>query len=611
MPAPARRRPSRAHTSRPRSFRMEQLEPRLVLYAVSGYEWTNPNVSFSFVPEGASVEGYSNTLFSRLNAIAPTNVWQREFARALQTWANVSNLNFHLVADSGAASGTAGSAQGDSRFGDIRLAMHALGGPLAYAYYPTGSSTLTGDIFLSTEFNFQVGANYDVYSTLLHEAGHTLGLRHSAGSVMNSSYQGVLTGPTADDIAGIQAIYGSRQHDAFDAVAGNDSLAQATAVTIGADGKYNASGDLQTLADVDYYAFAAPQTSNGSFTISIDAAGLSLLAPKVAVYNASGTLLGQANVGAAYGTTATVTLSGVAAGEVLYVMADGATGDAFGMGAYRINAAFGLTAGGGGGGGGEPVPPPEPSADRYEPNNTLAAAANLGKFNNSTFTGVSLHNATDVDYYRFSVNQAGTFQISTRFAAGSASTLTVYNSDGTVLEETAKGAVVVSLAKNATTFVRVSSPAGAVDVYDLVFTKIGNAGHPKGQQPGNLTPDPYYAEGGHDDHHGHGVERHGEHDSAMSEGLWTLAAASVHTHDGPAAERAAMILESTPRSAGAASAFSGNGIQISHAASGVSAAADVTSQLRPSRRDQHAVPGSVGAWESEWVAAADELAVAF
>ena len=33
--------------------------------------------------------------------MAPTDIWQREFARALQTWANSSNLNFHEVPDDG------------------------------------------------------------------------------------------------------------------------------------------------------------------------------------------------------------------------------------------------------------------------------------------------------------------------------------------------------------------------------------------------------------------------------------------------------------------------------------------------------------------------------
>jgi hypothetical protein len=220
MPTLTKRRTSFARTAPARATRLEPLEPRLMLYAASGYSWSNPNISFSFVPDGANVEGYNNTLFSKLNAIAPTAVWQREFARALQTWANVSNLNFHEVSDGGLASGTIGSTQGDARFGDIRLAAHALSGPLAYAYYPSGgANTIIGDVFLSTEYTFQVGGDYHLYSVLLHEVGHSLGLGHASGSVMNSYYQGIMTGLTADDIAGIQAIYGARRNDAYDAAA--------------------------------------------------------------------------------------------------------------------------------------------------------------------------------------------------------------------------------------------------------------------------------------------------------------------------------------------------------------------------------------------------------
>jgi hypothetical protein len=55
---------------------------------------------------------------------------------------------------------------------------------------------------------------YDFYTVVLHEMGHSLGLDHSSdpSSVMALySAHGALRTLTADDIAGIQAIYGPRQ----------------------------------------------------------------------------------------------------------------------------------------------------------------------------------------------------------------------------------------------------------------------------------------------------------------------------------------------------------------------------------------------------------------
>src|SRR5262245_15965394 len=148
--------------SRPTSHRnliVETLEERWVMYSPSGYSWASPNISASFMPDGTSMPfGYQSSLFSTLNAIAPTATWQRELARALGTWAAAANFNVHVVPDDGSVSGVYGLSQGDSRFGDIRLGAYPTAG-LASASFPsskTYDSTGAGDIVLNSTYAFGI-----------------------------------------------------------------------------------------------------------------------------------------------------------------------------------------------------------------------------------------------------------------------------------------------------------------------------------------------------------------------------------------------------------------------------------------------------------------------
>src|SRR5207244_45041 len=132
----------------------------------------------------------------------------------------------------------------------------------------------------------------------------------------------------------------ARRPDAFDAQASNDTLASATALTLSYGG-VTLSADLTTVSDVDYYKVTVPSGSDGTLTVSVDARGVSLLIPKVSVYDAGGNLVTTADAGSAYGSVATVRLIGVAAGQTYTLVADGGTSDVFGMGAYALAAQFG------------------------------------------------------------------------------------------------------------------------------------------------------------------------------------------------------------------------------------------------------------------------------
>ena len=480
---------SRKHQHQPRRGgrrALEPLESRLLFYALSGTAWPSNNLTVSMVPDGTALDGgYTSSLFAHLDSQHPTATWQREFARALQTWSQYAPLNFTFVGDDGSPTGVDGAPQGDPRFGDIRLGARAMGA-LGFGWFPRGT-TRGGDIILSTDYSYAIGSVVDLYSLLLHESGHALGLQHSTDTdaVMSGVASRVVSDLSADDIAGIRAIYGARQHDAFDLASRNDVFGSATTIAADDSGMFAAVADLTDIGDVDHYRVTVPTNSDGTLTVSVDARGLSLLAPAVRVYDASGNLVASASAGDAYGTVATVNLSGLTPGQTYTIAADGATADVFGIGGYRLDAKFGTST--------QtppplppppppppppplPPPPPPPTApsvepDRYESNDLFASAANLGRTSGFTQTGLSVHSATDQDYFRFVPAKSGTYVVSSAaLSAGLGLRVSVLDGAQRVLGSGA-GSVTLSLTGGQTYYLNLADTAGAAGRYDLSVVK--------------------------------------------------------------------------------------------------------------------------------------------
>ena len=153
---------------------------------------------------------------------------------ALNVWADVSGFtNLGQVADGGVNAGASEASGG--QLGDIRIAAWGFEDPLeqlftlAHAATPAtettagAGGTLGGDVHLNptqpwvddpTDTTFGLfDTDVDLPTILIHELGHALGLDHSPvpGSVMEASYMGARRVLHADDIAGIQAIYGAAQ----------------------------------------------------------------------------------------------------------------------------------------------------------------------------------------------------------------------------------------------------------------------------------------------------------------------------------------------------------------------------------------------------------------
>lgn len=188
-------------------------------WGASGLGTPGGTVTYSYMPQGVShaVEGLGgNTHISNLNGFS--SCFYTEIEAAFAAWSAVADIDFVEVADNGRASNAYGAV------GDIRIGAHSFDGTygtLAHAYYPPPNGTsIAGDIHLDNAelWSCTPGSNrFDIGLVVLHELGHSLGLRHEIApptAVMNPTYNPSLTGLLPDDMNGIVEIYGVRPPNA-------------------------------------------------------------------------------------------------------------------------------------------------------------------------------------------------------------------------------------------------------------------------------------------------------------------------------------------------------------------------------------------------------------
>ncbi len=168
-------------------------------YALMGTGWAKD------ANGGIALQYFFDSLTPKLD----TNTARSEIERAFAEWARYANITFSSAQQASAA-----------RSIDILFASGSHGDAypfvgtnvLAHTFYPAplNAEPIAGDMHFNAAESWGVGSGIDLFSVALHEAGHALGLGHSdnPSAVMYPYYQ-LSTGLTSDDIAAVQALYGS------------------------------------------------------------------------------------------------------------------------------------------------------------------------------------------------------------------------------------------------------------------------------------------------------------------------------------------------------------------------------------------------------------------
>jgi peptidoglycan hydrolase-like protein with peptidoglycan-binding domain len=172
--------------------------PDTAEFTLQGSKWTKTNLTYAF-----------QSFTPDLTQAQVRSAIQQAFA----LWAAVTPLSFTEVPTAAAHDILIRFVSGNHGDGSN---FDGGGGVLAHAYYPPpGGGTLAGDTHFDEAEAWTVNlppSGIDLVTVAAHEFGHALGLAHSSvsGALMYPYYGGAHRKLEADDIAGIQALYGAK-----------------------------------------------------------------------------------------------------------------------------------------------------------------------------------------------------------------------------------------------------------------------------------------------------------------------------------------------------------------------------------------------------------------
>ncbi len=167
-------------------------------YAIAASGWSKD-------PSGVAALNY---VFESLPAGLNSSDAQSQIVRAFNEWERYAAVSF-TSGGSASASRTVAILTASGAHGDAYPFTSS--NVLAHTFYPAPLNTepIAGDMHFNAEESWAIGSSTDLFSVALHEIGHALGLGHTdiPGAVMYPYYQ-FLSGLGADDISGVQALYG-------------------------------------------------------------------------------------------------------------------------------------------------------------------------------------------------------------------------------------------------------------------------------------------------------------------------------------------------------------------------------------------------------------------